>query len=229
MRIEPAGQDVAFYLHLFTMPDDANGLRNGRNHVDEYTVGNPGELVIENLLPGFYDFSREETFFLGEQAMSFFCDRQDIHLAAGETRVIRLVRTRGQRVEGEIRGLPEGTRGAFIKVRPAAASCNPDDLDELRLPTLDALTCGGDGKFVTSALEPGQYKIAAKAYWTGPNEGTTRWMGRVPDFAGIAEVTVEEDDPANPQKHAPHVIIEMKPFVRQKPGSADRANQAKDQ
>jgi beta-lactamase regulating signal transducer with metallopeptidase domain/protocatechuate 3,4-dioxygenase beta subunit len=210
-RSEPAGREIQFYLHRFwLLPNEKDGLQHARNYVQQYTVSNPGEIVLTNMLPGFYDFSREETFVLDKEERTFFCDRQDINLAPGETKTVRLVRKRGQRVGGQLRGLPEGVAGAFIRVRPIAASGDPRKRDEWALPTFDALTCARDGQFLTSLLEPGQYKITAGAYRPDPNAKLLNLANRPPDLLGVAEVTVQDDAATDPTKPRPNVTIEMK-------------------
>ncbi len=216
LSMKPAGKDVWIELDLKTW--DMEGWKKVGTFRQMHAVANPGELVIENLTPGKYDFWRTKFSLLGGGA---FCDRQDVTLLPGETKVVRLVRKRGQRVDGEVRGLPEEIPGAFITVRPPQVTGdpgNPDDpktRDEWKLPTYDAVACLGNGKFLTGLLEPGQYKIVAWAYRPEPNNGVVDTSWRLPEYVGTALVTIEDDDPLAPKKPRPSVTLDMKP--RNKP------------
>ena len=208
-RIEPAGKDVPLRLQMKSWEMD--GWKDTGDFVKTRSVGNPGEVVFEKLTPGIYDFSRTKMYQLGERGHGSFCDRQDVTLLPGETKILRLERNRGQRVGGEIHGLPEDVPGAFITVRPAEASGDPKNMEEWKLPTYDVLTCVNDAKFLTALLVPGQYKIVAYAYRPEPKTGVWRTGIRLPNFVGTALVTIEDDDPTDPKKPAPQAILEMKP------------------
>jgi hypothetical protein len=148
-----------------------------------------------------------KSLFLGKTRRDFFPDRQDVYLMPGETKTIHLERRRGQRVGGEIRGLPKDVPGAFVSVRPVAATGL--HAREWQLATFDALACARDARFRTSLLKPGQYKIIAEAYLPKSESKVTGW--RMPAFLGTAEVTIQDDNPADPKKPAPFVSVEMKP------------------
>ena len=211
--IRPAGKDIP--LRLEQMTESKEGGQNVDHSVQTKTVANPGEVVFKNLTPGSYDFSWQKMYFLGDFGTGAMCDRQlDLKLSPGETKVIRLVRKRGQRVGGEIRGLPDDVPGAWITVRPVAASGDPMrefDAKEWKLPTFDCLTCQNNTKFLTALLEPGRYRLVAQAFRLEPKTGVWRSGGRLPNFVGTALVTVEDDDPAHAKKLAPRVTIEVKP------------------
>ncbi len=209
-HIAPAGKGVSFRLEMenWKMP----GWKDTGDFTQTRTAANPGEVVFENLTPGSYDFSRTKMLSLGDRGQGAMCDRQlDVKLLPGESKTIRLVRKRGQRVGGAIHGLPKDMPGAFITVHPAEYSGDPQKRDEWKLPEYDALTCENDKHFLTGLLEPGRYKIVAEGYRTEPRTGVIGLGWRMPDFVGMALVTVEDDDPANPKKLAPQVTIDMKP------------------
>ena len=169
-HIAPAGKEVSFRLEMesWKMP----GWKDTGDFTETRTAANPGEVVFENLTPGSYDFCRTKTISLGDRGQVAMCDRQlDVKLLPGESTTIRLVRKRGQRVAGEIHGLPKDVPGAFITVRAAAASGEPHRSDEWKLPEYDALTCENDKHFLTGLLEPGRYKIVAEGYRTRPRTG----------------------------------------------------------
>ncbi len=195
-RIAPAGKDVRLRLEW----------KGAGEFVQTRAVANPGEIVFDNLTPGQYDFSRTKTFIVGDGAPTAMCDRQlDLRLAPGETKEIRLVRRRGQRVAGEIRGLPDGIEGAFLEVHPIEYTGDPERRDEWKLPTFDALACPRNGKFETSLLEPGRYAITADAHRRETPEEHDGSHWRLPAFVGRAEVTVSDAGPP------PHVTIELRP------------------
>jgi hypothetical protein len=213
-RSEPAGKDVWIRLQLQTW--DMEGWKNAGDFVQTRAVPNPGEVVFENLTPGLYDFCRVKMFRLGDRGSGAMCDRQlNLKLSPGETKVVLLVRKRGQRVGGEIRGLPEDVPGAWLTIRPAEVTGDPRNMmNEWKLPIFDCLTCKNDAKFLTSLLEPGQYKIVAEAYRPEPRGDVLVTGLRSPGFVGTALIKVEDDDPADPNKSAPFVTIEMKPRDR---------------
>jgi beta-lactamase regulating signal transducer with metallopeptidase domain len=204
------------WIHLRLMTKNMDGWKNLGNFSQTRPVANPGELVLANLTPGHYGFSRSKMLSLGHGGHGAFCDRQqDLVLSSGETKVIRLVRTRGQRVEGEVRGLPKDSPGAWIMVRSAKGEEPKRMIDQWQLSNADFLTCQKDAKFLTSLLEPGQYRIVAHAYQPEqepkPRAQTIQSGVRRPDVVGSALVTIEDDDPAAPKKRRPVVTIEMKP------------------
>ena len=179
-RIAPAGKDVSFRLEMMTW--EMPGWKESGNFTETRTTANPGEVVFENLTPGIYDFSRTKMLCLGDRGQGAMCDRQlHVKLLHGESKTIRLVRKRGQRVAGEIHGLPEHVPGAFITVRPAAVSGDPHRSDEWKLPEYDALTCENNKHFLTGLLEPGRYKIVAEGYRPEPRTGAWHSGWRMPE------------------------------------------------
>lgn len=223
LRTEPVGRDVGVRLALMT--SDMKGWPKVGDFVQTRSVANPGEVVFANLPPGQYDFARSKMFTLGDRGQGAFCDRQqNVKLGPGETKVLRLVRQRGQRVQGEVHGLPQEVPGAWIAVRQNTATAdNVNGSEEWKLPTFDFLTCQNGAKFVTSLLEPGQYRIIARAFRPEPKAGGVSTGRHLPDFVGTALVTIEDDDPVDPKKRAPSVTIEMKPrqAMSEKPAKAD--------
>jgi hypothetical protein len=206
----PAGNDPWLRLQLETW--NMEGWKGVGDFTQTRSVANPGEMVFENLTPGSYDFCWHKTYFLGDRGTGAYCDRQlGLQLAPGETKTLRLVRNRGQRLSGTIHGLPNDVPGAWIYVRPITYTGDPEKRDEWKLPTFDCLTCRNDAVFLTALLEPGQYKIIVQAYRPEPKDQPFRTGVRRPDFTATAVVTVEDADPTDVTKPAPFVTIEMTP------------------
>ena len=236
-RTVPPEKDA--WIHLRLMTKNMDGWKDLGDFSQIRPVANPGELVFANLTPGRYDFLRIKEFSLGHRGQGAFCDRQqDLNLSPGETKVIRLVRTRGQRVEGEVRGLPKDSPGAWIAVRSAKNEEPKKMIDQRLLSNADFLTYQNDAKFLTSLLEPGQYRIVAHAYQPELEPKlrmqTVQTGVRRPDFIGTALVTIEDDDPAAPKKPRPSITIEMKPRQEAEvgdatatPGTSERESQEK--
>ncbi len=214
-RVWPAGKNVQLRLELKSWEMD--GWRGAGNFVESREVANPGEVVLEDLTPGLYDFARTKLLFVGAWGHTYYCDRQDVKLLPGETKVLRLVRTRGQRVGGEVRGLPEDISSVFITVRSAKASGDRRNDKEWKLPTYDAMTCPRDGKFLTGMLEPGQYAIIAAGYLPEKHEEYISTGVRPPAFVGRTVVTVHEDGPP------PQVVLKLRPRDKSMPARRDKA------
>jgi len=209
-RYEPAGKDAWIRVQLRTW--DMDGWKGAGDFVQTRSVANPGELIFDNMTPGPYDFCRQKQFTLGDRGSGAFCDRQlDLKLSPGETKVISLVRKRGQRVSGEVRGLPQDVPGTWITVRSAEASGDPRNMvNEWKLPIFDSLTCKTGEKFRTSMLEPGKYRIIAEGYLPQARNSFASGV-HLADFVGTAEVTIQDYDPATPGQPVPFVNIEIKP------------------
>jgi beta-lactamase regulating signal transducer with metallopeptidase domain/protocatechuate 3,4-dioxygenase beta subunit len=210
-RMDPAGKNPWIRLQLQTW--DMEGFKNSGDYTQIKSVANPGELVFDNLTPGLYDFCWEKMYRLGDRGSGAFCDRQlGLKLSPGETKTVNLARKRGQRVDGEILGLPKDAPGAWITVRPAEVTGDlRNETKEWKLPTFDALVCKNGEKFRTALLEPGKYKIIAQAYTPEPRNGVFSTGIRLPNYTGTAEVTIKDFDPAEQRQPVPFVKIEMKP------------------
>ena len=134
-RVEPAGKDVQICLELKTW--DMEGWKGAGTFAETHAIANPGEVVFEGLTPGLYDFAAPECFSLGGMGRTYFCDRQDVTLLPGESRVVRLVRTRGRRRRRSRRACPRISRRPSSPVRSAATG-DPRTRTKWKLPTYDA-------------------------------------------------------------------------------------------
>ena len=233
-RFVPPDGNAQFQLTVKKI--DGEGWKGANNTRDIAVVANPGEVVIDHLAPGVYDFYRNVILIIpqGGGTRSHLADRREVALKPGETKVIRLVRDKGQHVEGEIEGLPEGASGAQVNVWAIQASGDPEKAAKPKL--YDWLACERNGRFVTSLLEAGKYRVTASAYAPRKPRGADSAGGRrilggrllfpPPDYRGSTEVTIKESGPPV------EVRIEMKatapaakaPASRQ---AQDRAKQLK--
>lgn len=194
-------------------------------------VPNGGQLVMTNLLPGTYDFSvtkyggavgHEHAFLFGASHKWVQFDAQKIILAPGQTLEVSVVRSAGQRLQGQVRGLEAITNlaGAFLYVGSATAIRGPRDFKTDNLePCYDAVMLGTNGVFQTALLEPGDYTLIAEVYvWGKPPKpdaipddepqygGMFRFNPQQLAYVGSARVRVTTNG-------APPVEVEVRPWV----------------
>ena len=159
--------------------------------VQKPDVRNEAQTLLRNLTPGVYDLARMKHLRVGDMGKGVFCDRRTVTLRAGRTTRVEFVRKTGAAIAGEVLELKRaGAAGAFIYVKDAKATGNPRKLDEWKLTTYDAVTCGADGRFRTARIPPGTYTVIANVYRPEPPGGVFRTGWRLPDLVGVAKVTV---------------------------------------
>jgi tetratricopeptide (TPR) repeat protein/protocatechuate 3,4-dioxygenase beta subunit len=195
-------------LHLYARAGpQPRGVFNYR----EPTVANRGQVVLDNLPPGYYDLSRQKLDPSDAARGGFRCDLRTVIIESGKTATSDFVSERGTPVQGRIAGLKEGMfadnmkPGALVTVGPPEATAEMWAACKGHIGIRDGLRCGLDGKFQTERLSPGKYAVIAEAYVaeTPEERGATR--ERKPAFIGRAEVTVPEDGPP------PQVTVELRP------------------
>ena len=137
---------------------------------------NGGQIVLSNLMPGVYDFSRPRQgdannrgrpIVFGDPQKTVHTDHQRVVLQSGQTQQVHIVRSAGQRVEGQVTGLPAlpDTAEAFLCVASSTAIRSRADFMTNKLdPCFDAVTLPGNGHFQTAVLEPGTYTLVAEVY-----------------------------------------------------------------
>jgi hypothetical protein len=137
---------------------------------------NGGQVVLSNLLPGVYDFSRSRwddannrrrAIVFGDPQKTVQTDHQRVVLQSGQTQQVHLVRSAGQRVEGQVTGLPNlpDTAVACLCVASSTAIRSRADFTTNKLdPCFDAVSLPGNGHFQTALLEPGTYTLVAEVY-----------------------------------------------------------------
>ena len=159
-------------------------------------VANRGQIVLTNLTPGAYEFSRERTLRAGVW-QTWPCDRRTIVLEPGQTQQVNLVRQTGQRLRGEVTGLEktQATNGCLF-----VRSENDTNVMSWVALCFDALTFGKDGLFQTALLEPGAYTVLAEVYEPEVNTGVIRSGLRLPDYVGTAKVTITTNAAPPPVK-----------------------------
>jgi formylglycine-generating enzyme required for sulfatase activity/beta-lactamase regulating signal transducer with metallopeptidase domain len=180
--------------------------------VHSFRLGNPGELILKNVVPGQYELWREKYHpTCGFLPWNSEFDRQNIELEAGELRTVHVVRLRGQQVQGRIEGVPDRIPYVNLIVLPQAATTASLSWIEMRshgeYSFRDVLISEPGGRFTTSLLEPGEYRIVAYA-----EERCLQNIGgegRLPEYIGAIDIMIEDDDPKNPKKPVPEVIIDM--------------------
>ena len=196
----PAGGKAQLQLNLKKLHGE--GWKGATDACQMARVANPGEVVIDNLAPGVYDFRRTINLETrgGRGMRSRSCGRRDITLRPGETQVVRFVRDKGQRVRGEIQGLPEGSSDALITVSPLG-----DPGKTGKREPFDWVSCERDGSFVTPLLAPGEYRLTASVHAPPKPRGDASWRIPTPDDVGAVNVTIKESGPPV------EVRIEIKP------------------
>ncbi|MCX6923178.1 MAG: carboxypeptidase-like regulatory domain-containing protein, partial [Verrucomicrobia bacterium] len=141
-------------------------------------VQNGGKVVLTNLTPGTYDFSRSRycgttngfyAFMFGDPSKLVQSDLQTIVLEPGQTEELSLVRSVGQRVQGRVTGLESitNTAASYLYVASATAIRSPLDFTTQLEPCFDAVRLGKDGLFQTALLQPGTYTLVAEVYVLG--------------------------------------------------------------
>jgi protocatechuate 3,4-dioxygenase beta subunit len=188
----------------------------------EPMVANRGQIVLDNLPPGYYDLSRQKPDASAGARGGFRCDLRTVIIESGKTATSDFVRQHGTRVHGRIVGLKEGMfadnmkPGALVTVGPAWASAYSWHLCKWQIGILDGLRCGPDGKFQTEPLEPGKYSVIAEAYLAPKPEDRTDQSRRLPAFVGRAEVTVPEEGAA------PQVTVELRLRAKSDGGESEK-------
>lgn len=194
-------------------------------------VPNGGQVVLNNLTPGAYDFSRTRNggttnsgyaFLFGDPFQRVQSDLQTLVLESGRTQQVSIVRSSGQRVQGQVTGLESITNsvGSFVYVGSATAISNLLDFGAKLEPCFDAVSFDKNGLFQTALLKPGDYTLIAEVYvWGKPPEpklirddepqfGDMGWFSpQRLAYVGSAKVTVTAG--AVP----PPVKIELHPWV----------------
>ncbi len=140
-------------------------------------VTNGGQIVLSNLTAGTYNFSRimmggptnaDYMFIYGDPPEDVQGDLQTLVLKPGRTREVRMVRSVGQRVQGQVTGLQGITNGqAYLYVGTVAAISSPRSFKSKLEPCFDAVKLGEDGRFETALLEPGTYALMAEVFKWG--------------------------------------------------------------
>jgi hypothetical protein len=188
----------------------------------EPMVANRGQIVLDNLPPGYYELSRPKPDPSDAARGGFPCDRRSVTIKSGKTATSDFVREHGAPVQGRIVGLKEGMFADNLKpgalVTVGAPEANADTWVNCKwvFGIVDGLRCGPDGKFQTERLSPGKYAVIAEAYVAETPE-ERRSGKRLPAFVGRAEVTVPEDGPT------PQVTVELRPRARSDGGESEKA------
>lgn len=167
--------------------------------LQEPTVANQGQIILTNLAPGNYDFTRTKTLRVGGESHGIFYDLLTVVLRAGETQRVDFVRATGHPIQGEVSGLKD-VKGAFIYVRSAEATGHTLKMDEWKLPIFDAVTCDEAGHFSTARLAPGNYTIIVEAFGPETPSQIHNTGIRLPDYIGMAKVMVNAAAPPTPVK-----------------------------
>jgi hypothetical protein len=203
--IEGAAAEGTIHIHIksWEMP--------GWNGVDSYDhpkVKNGGEVILDHLAPGIYDFARSVQ--AGNHGL--FPDRTTVVIESGKMAEAGFVRKEGTQVSGKIVGVDENAKieSGTVYVRP------PDKAGAERAifgPIVDAVGLV-DGKFKTPKLLPGDYVVNVDVYLPEPPSSLGRLGMRMPDYTGKKTVTV----PASGA--GPEIVVEMKSTKKAEPAPA---------
>ena len=168
-------------------------------------VSNGGQIVLSNLTPGIYDFSRDRMGEFGDSAEFVSSDHQSLVLESGRIQQVLLVRSAGERVKGLVTGFVPSTNlpEAYIYVGSATAIKSPVDFKSPLRPCFDAVELSQDGTFRTALLGPGNYTLVAEIFKLGeppdckpvaddePQYGDVAWFySRQLALVAAAKVTV---------------------------------------
>ncbi|EEF60465.1 carboxypeptidase-like regulatory domain-containing protein [Pedosphaera parvula] len=159
-------------------------------------VSNGGQIVLSNLTAGTYDFSRIRIggptnsgfmFMSGDPAEFVRSDLQRLDLKSGRTQQVHVVRSLGQRVQGQVTGLEPTTNlaGAYLYLGSATAIGSPLDFKSKLEPCFDAVELGEDGHFQTALLEPGTYTLVAEVFNLGEPPPRKPVADDEPEFWGF--------------------------------------------
>ncbi len=157
-----------------------------------------GQLELPNHTPGEYELTRRRKVSVGDYEGEF--QLADIKLRIPEEEVFKVVlkRSDGWPIAGQVVGLKAlGLSGAVISIEP------PGEVKRGAM-TFDAVTCGEDGRFETSRIPPGKYRVHVDAYLTKKPADPRVFRGgldlpenaRCPDFTADAEIVVGDVQPA---------------------------------
>jgi hypothetical protein len=201
--IEGAAAEGTIHLHIksWEMP--------GWKGVDSYDhpkVKNGGEVVLDHLAPGIYDFARAVQ--AGHHGL--FADRTTVVIESGKMAEAGFVRKEGAQVSGKIAGVDENA-----KIESATATVLPPDKAGAERATFGLLVDAVglvDGKFKTPKLLPGDYVVNVDVYLPEPPSQVYRSGLQMPDYSGKQTVTV-------PARGAgPEIVVEMKSTKKPAPG-----------
>ena len=197
------------------------------------TVPNGGQIVLSNLMPGAYDFERSRfggvnnrgrAYVFGDPPQLVKTDLQRVVLQAGRTEQVHMVRSAGQRAQGQVTGLEAftNTAGSFLYVASATAIRSPRDFTTNKLePCFDTVSLGSDGRFQTALLEPGTYTLVAEVYLWGDLSRDEMFADDEPQYGGMmfmrpqrlalvasAKVTVTANAPPPPVRMALRPLVD---------------------
>ncbi|MFN0053100.1 MAG: collagen binding domain-containing protein [Planctomycetales bacterium] len=147
--------------------------------IRQFKIKNKGQVQLESLPPGRYQFARSRMLQHGNIGQGHFLDRQYIDVVSDQTTTIDFERPSGARLKGSVEW-DEGTKltGIIIsvkKVLPPDASpadrlfAERIDARLLRVsskdkPDGDSEITGNRGLFLTERIPPGTYELHAEGY-----------------------------------------------------------------
>jgi hypothetical protein len=201
--IEGAAATGTLHLHIksWEMP----GWK-GVDSMDRPQVKNGGEIVIEHLAPGKYDFAR----MVDTGRSTFFCDRTTVIIESGKTTEAGIIRKEGTVVRGTVSGLDPNEKIESASVRVRTAEVPKGEL-EMFAPTFDAVPLV-NGTFKTSKLSPGKYVVHVDVYLPEPRTGGRERLGmRSPSYSGEKPVTVPEGG------EGPEIVVELRSKTSEAP------------
>jgi hypothetical protein len=203
--IEGAAAEGTIHIHIksWEMP--------GWKGVDSYDhpkVKNGGEVILDHLAPGIYDFARSVQ--AGHHGL--FPDRTTVVIESGKMAEAGFVRKEGTRVSGKITGVDENAKiesGTVYVLPPDKAGGERAIFGQI----IDAVGLV-DGKFKTPKLLPGDYVVSVDVYLPEPPSQVYRSGLQMPDYTGKKTVTV----PASGA--GPEIVVEMKLTKKAEPAPA---------
>jgi hypothetical protein len=206
--IEGAAAEGTIHLHIksWEMP--------GWKGVDSYDhpkVKNGGEVVLDHLAPGIYDFARAVQ--AGNHGL--FADRTTVVIESGKMAEAGFVRTQGAQVNGRIAGVDENAKieSATVMILPPDKGGTGAGAERAVFgPLVDAVGLV-DGKFKTPKLLPGDYVVNVDVYLPEPPSQVFRSGLQMPDYSGKQAVTV----PASGA--APEIVVQMTSTKKAEPAA----------
>ncbi|MBI3863122.1 MAG: hypothetical protein HY290_14625 [Planctomycetia bacterium] len=180
LDIDGAGKEtVIFYQLLSYLTPEFGGVQSTR----WITMANPGQLVLDSLPPGKYQFCRRPGRML---------DRQFIELKPGESKSIHYVREKGARVRGKVTWAADAKLESIV-ISVLGETPEKGPFDQRDWTTVySAVSPGDDGTFLTERIPLGTYQLIAYAFKPLTPEQMRRTGAIAPSYEAQVQIKVPD-------------------------------------